>query len=262
MTCNTCAAHKAARSSCRLMQRLRNSGFRTRADSQKFVKEISALYSKLGGFDGLDWNTFGAARSVDVGEISWISLELKRKYSGFIITASPAPWNEVDKKFCHAMVLSGAMDYAAPQYYGGSNLADPSYVINSVAEWSELLGQSHVVVGLGINNAANYMTGLRAMETWTKIEASFPSIRGSSNWDINTDERQGWIFAKSVGLTDQNQILTFKLGVRRHYTTLIAKLLSRVAGSCQGWPRNARWRLWQRCQAGRKACDHGTQLFA
>ena len=97
------------------------------------------------------------------------------------------------------MVKNGAMDYAAPQYYGGSNLADPGYILNNVGEWTTLLGQSHVVVGFGINNAANYMNGLRASATWARIESSFPAIRGVSNWDINADERQGWVFARSVG---------------------------------------------------------------
>lgn len=174
-------------------------GFPTRAESQKFVDRLTSFYGRLGGFDGLDWSTFGGPHAVDIDEITWISLQLKRKFPGFVITASPAPWSAVDKEFCRVMVERGAMDYAAPQYYGGSNLADPEYVLANLREWIALLGQSHVVVGFGINNAANYMNGLRAGATWTKIESSYPAIRGVSNWDINADERQGWVFAKGIG---------------------------------------------------------------
>ncbi|HEY8024105.1 MAG TPA: hypothetical protein VIF60_06030 [Burkholderiaceae bacterium] len=174
-------------------------GFPTRAESQKFVDQLTSFYGRLGGFDGLDWSTFGGPHAVDIDEITWISLQLKRKFPGFVIAASPAPWSAVDKEFCRVMVERGAMDYAAPQYYGGSNLADPEYVLANLREWIALLGQSHVVVGFGINNAANYMNGLRAGATWTKIESSYPAIRGVSNWDINADERQGWVFAKGIG---------------------------------------------------------------
>ena len=85
----------------------------------------------------------------DTSEMIWISLQLKARFPGFIISAPPAPWNSVDKAFCQAMVQAGAMDYAAPQYYDGPGLAVPSYVVGNVQEWVNLLGASHVVVGFG-----------------------------------------------------------------------------------------------------------------
>lgn len=65
--------------------------FPNRIKSQAFVNSVVALYERLGGFDGLDWNTFEADQAPDTDEMIWISKELKRLYPGFLITASPAP---------------------------------------------------------------------------------------------------------------------------------------------------------------------------
>ncbi|WP_211251743.1 glycosyl hydrolase family 18 protein [Andreprevotia chitinilytica] len=172
--------------------------FPDRTKSQNFVNSIVAIYQQLGGFDGLDWNTFESTQAPDTSEMIWISLELKRLYPGFIITAPPAPWNPLDKTFCRAMVQAGAMDYAAPQYYDGPNLADPAYVASNIADWVSLLGPTHVVVGFGVNNAANYMTIDQAVSTWNQVKAAYPTIHGGFDWQIGTDEAQGWQFANTM----------------------------------------------------------------
>ncbi|MGK3982573.1 hypothetical protein WME99_06020 [Sorangium sp. So ce136] len=75
----------------------------------------------------------------------WISLELKRRFPGFIITAPPAPWNQRDKDFCKAMVDAGAMDCPAPPYHDGPDLDQQSYIVDDVDPWVRLLGPTHVV---------------------------------------------------------------------------------------------------------------------
>src|SRR5439155_25406787 len=97
--------------------------FPSRTKSQTFVDSVVALYTQFGGFDGIDWNTFEGSQAPDTSEMIWMSLELKKRYPGFFVTAPPAPWNDVDKSFCAQMVSAGALDYAAPQYYDGPNLA-------------------------------------------------------------------------------------------------------------------------------------------
>lgn len=173
--------------------------FPNRQKSQNFVASIAALYDQLGGFDGMDWNTFEADQAPDTGEMIWISLELKRRFPGFIITAPPAPWSTRDMEFCRAMVAAGAMDYAAPQYYDGPGLASPSYVVSNAAQWISLLGQQHVVLGFGIWNEPNYMRVDEAADTWRQIHARFPQLRGVFNWEIHADEDRGWTFADAVG---------------------------------------------------------------
>ncbi|HEY1015927.1 MAG TPA: discoidin domain-containing protein [Herpetosiphonaceae bacterium] len=174
--------------------------FPDRTKSQNFVNSIVDIYNQLGGFDGLDWNTFEADQAPDTEEMIWISLELKRRYPGFLITAPPAPWNARDKEFCRIMVQRGAMDYAAPQYYDGPNLADPNYVANNINEWVGLVGADHLVVGFGINpGVANYMTVEQAIDAWNRVEANHPAIRGGFVWQIHTDETQGWVFPTRVG---------------------------------------------------------------
>jgi chitinase len=173
--------------------------FPDRAKSRTFIASIVALYQQFGGFDGLDWNTFQATQRPDTAEMIWISLELKRRFPGFIISAPPAPWNVADQRFCRDMLHAGALDYAAPQYYDGPNLADPDYVIANVDQWVALLGASHVVVGFGVNSAANFMSDTQAAATWRELRRRHPDLRGAFNWELETDERQGWPFARKIG---------------------------------------------------------------
>ena len=173
--------------------------FPNRTKSQTFVNSIVGIANQLGGLDGMDWNTFEGSQAPDTNEMIWISLELKRQFPGFVISAPPAPWNSVDKVFCKSMVDAGAIDYCAPQYYDGPNLADPAYVVNSIKEWVGLLGAEHVVVGFGINaGVTNYMTRQQAIDTWNQVKANHPAIRGAFDWEIGTDETQGWPFANGV----------------------------------------------------------------
>ena len=173
--------------------------FPNRTKSQAFVDSVVSWYEKFGGFDGIDWNTFEGNQAPDTSEMIWISLELKKHYPGFIISAPPAPWNSVDKTFCSTMVKAGALDYAAPQYYDGPNLATQSYIVTSVAEWVTLLGASKVVVGFGIWDQPNYMAIADALKTWNAVEAANPALRGAFDWQIHTDEAQGWPFATQLG---------------------------------------------------------------
>lgn len=173
--------------------------FPERAKSRAFVASIVALHRQFGGFDGLDWNTFQANQHPDTLEMIWISLELKRLFPGFIISAPPAPWSAVDQRFCLDMLRAGALDYAAPQYYDGPNLANPAYVIANVDQWVALLGASHVMVGFGVNSAPNFMSDTQAADTWRAVQRRHPQLRGAFNWELATDERQGWAFARKVG---------------------------------------------------------------
>jgi hypothetical protein len=174
--------------------------FPNRDKSQTFVNSVIALYQRLGGFDGLDWNTFEANQDPDTDEMIWISTQLKNMYPGFYITAPPAPWNPRDLTFCQAMVQANAMDYAAPQYYDGPDLANQSYIVDNIAQWVSALGASHVVVGFGVAaNKANYMTVDQAVATWNVIQSTYPDIQGVFNWEIHTDEAEGWGFANNVG---------------------------------------------------------------
>ena len=173
--------------------------FPTRDKSQAFLDSVVELYTPLRGFDGLDWNTFEADQEPDTEEMIWISLRLKELYPGFLITAPPAPWSSRDQAFCAAMVTAGAMDYAAPQYYDGPGLAEPDYIVGSVAEWVALLGPAHVVVGFGVWNATNYLTIAEAVSSWNVIEANHPGVRGAFNWQIHADYADDWAFARQVG---------------------------------------------------------------
>jgi chitinase len=172
--------------------------FPDRATSQRLVDSVAALHARLGGFDGLDWNTFEADQAPDTDEMIWMSLELKRRFPGFAITAPPAPWNARDKAFCAAMAGAGALDYCAPQYYDGPGLDQQAYIATSVREWVGLLGASKVVVGFGIWDQPNYMAIGEAIPTWSQVESAHPALRGAFDWNIHLDESQGWPFASQL----------------------------------------------------------------
>ncbi|MGE0326669.1 MAG: glycosyl hydrolase family 18 protein [Polyangiaceae bacterium] len=173
--------------------------FPNRAKSQAFVDSVVSIYAELGGFDGLDWNTFEADQEPDTDEMIWISRTLKERFPGFLITSPPAPWRERDKSFCAAMVQNDALDYCAPQYYDGPGLDDPDYVVGSVDEWVSLLGPTHVAVGFGVSDATNYMTIDEVVETWKRIRANHPTIRGAFDWQVHSDEADGWRFGSTLG---------------------------------------------------------------
>jgi chitinase len=173
--------------------------FPDRATSQTFVASVASLYAKLGGFDGIDWDTYEGSDSPDTSEMIWISLQLKAMYPGFLVTTPPAPWSTVDQTFCSQMLAAGALDYAAPQYYDGPNLAVQSYIVPNVGTWASLLGDSHVVVGFGIANATNYMTVAQVVSTWNALAANEPTLRGAFDWEIDVDQASGWPFATQVG---------------------------------------------------------------
>jgi hypothetical protein len=173
--------------------------FPDRATSQTFVASVASLYTRLGGFDGIDWDSYEGSDSPDTDEMIWISLQLKAMYPGFLITTPPAPWSTVDQTFCSKMAAAGALDYAAPQYYDGPGLAVQSYIVPNVGTWAALLGESRVVVGFGIANATNYMTVAQVISTWNALAAAHQGLRGAFDWEIDVDQASGWPFATQVG---------------------------------------------------------------
>ena len=173
-----------------------NVTFDTRARSQAFVDSISQIYNQLGGFDGIDWDNYEASDNPNINEHIWIGQQLKARYPGFIITSAPAPWSSTDQNFCKQLLTNNAIDYCAPQYYDGPDLATQSYVTSNIATWMSLMGPAHVVVGFGVNpGVTNYMTIDQATSTWNAVKASYPATLGVFDWQIGTDLAQGWVFA-------------------------------------------------------------------
>jgi chitinase len=175
-----------------------NMSFPDRATSQAFIRSIEALYSELGGFDGIDWDTFEGS-TPDTTEVIWMSRELRSVYPGFMITAPPAPESSEDMELCLEMAIAGVLDYCAPQYYGAPGLAEPSYVASNVANWVAVLGSSKVVVGLGVSaHDPSYATIAQAVAAWKAVETGTP-VRGAFDWQLDEDYGTGWLFANQIG---------------------------------------------------------------
>ncbi len=173
--------------------------FTDRNVSQNFVNSVVKFYNAWGGFDGLDFNTFEAEADPNTPEMIWVAKELKRRYPGFLITAPPAPWNKRDQQFCKAMLDAGALDYCAPQYYDGPDLSDPAYLLENIKIWMALMGPQNVVVGFGVNNELNnYWKIDSVVDTFKKLEARYPQVKGVFDWRLDWDARDGYPFAKQL----------------------------------------------------------------
>lgn len=173
-----------------------NVTFDNRTRSQAFIDSIAGIYAQLGGFDGIDWDNYESSDTPNVTEMTWIGQQLKARYPGFIISSAPAPWSQTDLALCSSLLAGGALDYCAPQYYDGPNLADPGYVQSNIAQWMSALGPNRVVLGLSVNpGQTNYMTIAQATQTWNAVRSAYPATLGVFDWRTDWDSAQGWVFA-------------------------------------------------------------------
>lgn len=62
-----------------------------------------------------------------------------------------------------------------------------------------LLGPGKVAVGFGIASRENYMSIEDAVATWQAVSAESPGLVGAFDWEIHSDEEQGWQLAKQLG---------------------------------------------------------------
>jgi hypothetical protein len=184
--------------------------FNSQTMADNFVNSVKALHSAWGGtrvapiFDGLDFNTFEADATPNLRWYREIVRQLRAFFgTNFIITSPPAPWSERDKEFCRAMLSSGHMSYAAPQYYDGPGLTDPAYISKSVTDWINNVAAGNarkIVVGFGYSpGSTNYSTIAEIRDVWKSIEAHHPKIRGAFLWQHTADRAHGWPFATQVG---------------------------------------------------------------
>ncbi|CAA9557325.1 MAG: CBM32, partial [uncultured Truepera sp.] len=161
------------------------------------VRHVVFVAKENRTYDEMDFNTFEADADPNTPELIWVAKELKRRYPGFLITAPPAPWSRRDQKFCKDMLDAGALDYCAPQYYDGPDLSSPAYLLENITLWMDLLGPQHVVVGFGVNNELNnYWAVGSAVDTFKKLEARYPNVRGVFDWRLDWDARDGYPFAR------------------------------------------------------------------
>lgn len=169
--------------------------------AQTFLDSIKRIHADLGGFDGLDWNTYEGEQQPNTDQMIWVSQQLKATYGhSFAITSPPAPWRPADVRHCKAMMDAGVLDLVSPQYYDGPGLADEAYIVESVNEWVAAMGDSsRVGVGVGVASAANYSTHAAVERAWKTLATRHPQLRGAFNWNLPTDEGMGWPFANYVG---------------------------------------------------------------
>ncbi|MCC3268839.1 glycosyl hydrolase family 18 protein [Arthrobacter gengyunqii] len=182
--------------------------FSSRSVSQRFVDSVVRINAELGGtltspvIDGVDFNTFEAEATPNTAEYLWIFTELKRRFGrDFGITSPPAPWKADDKAMIREALSRDLMTYAGPQFYDGTGLANPEYIIATTRDWVlNVAGgdASKIVVGFGMENMENYSSIDQIRTAWRAIEKEFPTIRGAFLWQHKTDSDRGWAFARQL----------------------------------------------------------------
>lgn len=182
--------------------------FSSRTVSRRFVDSVERINSELGGtltdpmIDGVDFNTFEAEITPDTTEYLWMFGELRRRFGDdFGITSPPAPWDVEDRAMIREAMAQDLMTYAGPQFYDGPGLADPAYIVRTTREWiQDVAGgdASRIVVGFGMEDAANYSSMEQITAAWRAIQREFPTIRGAFLWQHRTDADRGWVFAEQL----------------------------------------------------------------
>lgn len=171
----------------------------TRDRARAFVRSVVGIYDELGGFDGLDWNTYEGGQTPHVENMIWASLELRRLLGqDFAITTPPGPTRPTHLELCRAMVAADALDLASPQYYGGGTTYTDDEIADLTDTWVAALGDAGKVgVGLALPRGGDAPTTHPAT-TWERCTARHPGLRGAYGWNVVADEEQGWAFAEDV----------------------------------------------------------------
>lgn len=178
--------------------------FDTRSKSENFVASVKTMYSRLGGFDGIDFNNYEATivSASNVGQVTdemiWIALQLKATYgSDFAITSPPQPNSPEQQQMMAAMAKAGALDYAAPQYYDWDGFNAPGFISNRTDNWVDLVGAKKTMVGL----SANYSNGPSmedCLREWNVLSRKHPDIRGAFCWSAQTQLAGGNAWARTM----------------------------------------------------------------
>lgn len=159
-----------------------------RSFSETLLDSVTTIYDEIGGIDGLDWDMYSDGIEPSTEEMIWVSLELKDRYPGFIISSTAVPYRQGDKDFCYAAVSAGALDYCAPKFYDAPGFTAASSVLEYVREWVGLVGEEHLVIGLALNyELDHFQTTEQAIQIYNSTKSEFQGIRGVFNWHISYD---------------------------------------------------------------------------
>ena len=179
--------------------------FDNRSKSENFLASVKTMYTRLGGFDGIDFNNYeativSAANVVAVTtELVWISQQLKATYgSDFAITSPPQPNDPLQQTMMAALARFGVLDYAGPQYYDWSGFNAPGFISKRTDTWVDVLGDAKkAVVGM----SANYSNGPSmddCLREWDALVKKHPDIRGAFCWSAQTQLAGGNAWAKEM----------------------------------------------------------------
>ena len=177
------------------------------------ANSIQSIYNALGGFDGVDFNTFEAAgidRTVQVVQFITITRWLHTKYgTNFSVSCPPAHYDVSDRAMVqtwNAAGTGGALDFVTPQIYDdpsgpGDVIYTPTVLYNASVNWIPIMGNIATKVTMG--TGANYYRGASVASNktaLTNLRTAYPGFRGTVGWSTVDDQNAGvpWSFANQL----------------------------------------------------------------
>lgn len=187
--------------------------FDSTAKENNFMASIDTLYQQLGGFDGIDFNTFEAGLFTQPSSnMISLSQKLKTAYgSNFSISAPPAHYSATDMALISAWnaASSGALfDFVTPQIYDdrsgpGASIYTQSVLYNATTKWIPYVGNlaSKVTMGTGSNFYWGASTASN-VAAWNQMKNGGAStyVRGVVGWSTVDDQNAAspWSFANAL----------------------------------------------------------------
>lgn len=194
----------------------------TRTKSTNCLNSIKAIYTQVGGFDGLDFNleTVETGQPVYEDEMLWIAQQLRLEYgSDFIITV-PASANTGGAFIQHDIDIvttlhngvdydgRSCLDFVAPQvydmWYSNSSTSQANRIAAAVTAttfWAGHVGGDWSKIGIGFRTTGGStvaMTVQSAVQAYQQINAAQPLMTKVFHFSINSDQGQGYAFAQAM----------------------------------------------------------------
>lgn len=198
--------------------------FTTRTQSQNLVNSVQSMYTAIGGFDGIDYNTFEqntrslyaanpALHGANVAEIVWQAQQFKALFgTAFSITMPPGTdafaggiggataFSPLDGLIAQGLRNAGLLTYAMPQFYEFDGFKAVNVVKDYTAEWVTNMGndQSSIGLGLSMHRFNDSLTLAECQRELSAVLTQYPNIRGVYGWNAQANHAGGNVWGAAM----------------------------------------------------------------
>jgi len=181
------------------------------------------MYTQLGGFDGLDYNTFEAyvraqyasnptLHEANVVEIVWQAQQFKALFGNeFFITMPPSSDGfhggfggataraPLDGKIAKALADNNLLGMVAPQFYEFTDVKIANNIKLQMDEWfTQIAAPARVGVGLSMHRTVDSPTLAECQRELAAILTAQPNMRGVFGWNARSNIAQGNVWGAAI----------------------------------------------------------------